>query len=81
MQIKHLITEDTKDPLQLGIPSITKVDMAPQMSVIRKVPMSIITAGTEIIRDGVDFRMDWSTQREEELLRKLMYVIRMETGD
>ena len=32
-------------------------------------------------RDGADFRMDWSTQREEELLRKLMYVIRMETGN
>ena len=51
MQIKHLITEDTKDPLQLGIPRINKVDMAPQMSVIRKVPMSIITADTEIIRE------------------------------
>ena len=51
MQIKHVITEDSKDPLQLGIPSITKVDMAPQMSVIRKEPMSIITADTEIIRE------------------------------
>ena len=49
MQIKHHIIEYTKDLPQLGIPNITKVDMASQTSVIRKVLMLIITAETEKI--------------------------------
>ena len=32
-------------------------------------------------RNGTDFRMDRLTSREEEMLRKLMQVIRMETGN
>ena len=32
-------------------------------------------------RDGADFQLDWSTQREDEILRKLRNVIRMETGN
>ena len=32
-------------------------------------------------RNGTDFRMDRLTSREEEILRKLMQVIRMETGN
>ena len=80
MQIKHHIIEYTKDLPQLGIPNI-KVDMASQTSVIRKVLMLIITADTDNHRNSTDFRMDWLTQREEEMLRKLMYIIQMETGN
>ena len=32
-------------------------------------------------RNSTDFRMDQMTSREEEILRKLRHVIRMETGN
>ena len=48
MKIKHHITEHTKTPHQLGIPIITKVDMAFYTSIIKKVLMMVITVDTEI---------------------------------
>ena len=47
MKIEH-ITEYTKTPHQLGIPITTKVDMAFQTNVIKKVVMMVITIDTEI---------------------------------
>ena len=35
----------------------------------------------ENYRNSTDFRREWPTLREEEILRKLMYMIQMETGN
>ena len=42
MKIKHHITEYTKTPPQFGIPNTTKVDIAFQTNVIKKVLMMVM---------------------------------------
>ena len=83
MQIKHHITEYTKYPPpqirntkhhqgRYGLPDERHQEGA---------DVDHYSRYRDNHRNSTDFRMDWSTQREEEMLRKLMYVIQMETGN
>ena len=68
------------DP-QLRMPSVVGMDSLPDKGHLKGAYNDYYSRLRDNYRNSADFRRVWPTLREEEILRKLMHVIQMETGN